>query len=89
MVDRKYNIVSGTAYWASVAAPNTTFDSDGSWMACLQTIDADRIPVLAITEIAMCLPIDVVREAMHAAVAERHQPHARVGRTKPALRIGD
>ena len=27
----KTMIISGTAYWASVVAPNTTFDSDGVW----------------------------------------------------------
>lgn len=39
MVDRKYNIVSGTAYWASVAAPNTTFDSDGVWEVNVCNLD--------------------------------------------------
>ena len=27
----KASFISGKAYWASVVAPNTTFDSDGTW----------------------------------------------------------
>jgi hypothetical protein len=41
MVDRKYNIISGTAYWASVVAPNTTFDSDGVWEVNVCNLDED------------------------------------------------
>ena len=33
-------VISGTAYWASVANPNTTFDEDGVWTIDVCQLDA-------------------------------------------------
>tara|TARA_R110002020_G_scaffold33278_3_gene101522 strand:- start:3733 stop:4278 length:546 start_codon:yes stop_codon:yes gene_type:complete len=39
----KTMIVSGSAYWASVVAPNTTFDSDGVWEINVCNLDEDTV----------------------------------------------
>ncbi len=39
-------VITGKAYWASVAAPNTTFDVDGTW-----TIDVGNLDKKAIEQV--------------------------------------
>ena len=34
------SVISGTAYWASIISPNTTFDSDGTWSIDVGNLDA-------------------------------------------------
>jgi len=34
------SVISGTAYWAAITNPNTTFDSDGVW--CVDVADLDK-----------------------------------------------
>ena len=36
------SVISGTAYWASISSPNTTFDSDGTWSIDVGNLDADN-----------------------------------------------
>ena len=36
------SVISGTAYWASIISPNTTFDSDGTWSIDVGNLDADN-----------------------------------------------
>ena len=33
------SVISGTAYWASITNPNTTFDSDGVWSVDICNLD--------------------------------------------------
>ena len=33
------SVISGTAYWASITNPNTTFDSDGAWSVDICNLD--------------------------------------------------
>jgi len=40
------DIVSGTAYWASIVSPNTTFDDDGVWEINVCNLDKDAVTVL-------------------------------------------
>ena len=39
-------VISGTAYWASIAPPNTTFDPDGVW-----TVDVGNLDKAAIDQL--------------------------------------
>ena len=39
----KASFISGKAYWASVVAPNTTFDSDGTWKLDVCNMDAKSL----------------------------------------------
>ena len=34
------SVISGTAFWASITSPNTTFDSDGVWTIDVGNLDA-------------------------------------------------
>ena len=34
------SVISGTAYWASITSPNTTFDADGTWSIDVANLDA-------------------------------------------------
>ena len=36
------SVISGTAYWASITSPNTTFDADGTWSIDVANLDADN-----------------------------------------------
>ena len=36
------SVISGTAYWASITSPNTTFDADGTWSIDVGNLDADN-----------------------------------------------
>ena len=36
------SVISGTAYWASITSPNTTFDSDGTWSIDVGNLDEDN-----------------------------------------------
>ena len=53
MADYKHNIISGTAYWASVVAPNTTFDSDGVWEVNVCNLDDEAKATLEADGIAI------------------------------------
>ncbi|HAT67402.1 MAG TPA: hypothetical protein DCS66_22875 [Flavobacteriaceae bacterium] len=39
-------VISGKAYWASIATPNTTFDPDGIWTVDVGNLDKDSIDQL-------------------------------------------
>ena len=39
------SIISGTAYWAKVVAPNTTFDSDGTWSIDVCNLDKKNLDI--------------------------------------------
>ena len=39
-------VISGKAYWASIATPNTTFDPDGVW-----TVDVGNLDKAAIDQL--------------------------------------
>jgi len=36
------SVINGTAYWASITSPNTTFDADGTWSIDVANLDADN-----------------------------------------------
>ena len=36
------SVINGTAYWASITSPNTTFDADGTWSIDVGNLDADN-----------------------------------------------
>ena len=36
------SVISGTAYWASITIPNTTFDSDGVYTIDVCNLDEDN-----------------------------------------------
>ena len=40
------SVISGTAYWASIIAPNTTFDSDGVWSIDVCNLDKKNIGIV-------------------------------------------
>ncbi len=44
----KASFISGKAYWASVVAPNTTFDSDGTWK--IDVYDMDKKSLATVKE---------------------------------------
>lgn len=39
-------VITGKAYWASIATPNTTFDPDGIWTVDVGNLDKDSIDQL-------------------------------------------
>ena len=43
------SVISGTAYWASIISPNTTFDSDGTWSIDVGNLDADNKALAIVT----------------------------------------
>ena len=45
-VKRSVSVISGTAYWASVVAPNTTFDSDGVWSIDICNLDKESLAIV-------------------------------------------
>ena len=45
-VKRSVNVISGTAYWASIVAPNTTFDSDGVWSIDVCNLDKENLAIV-------------------------------------------
>ena len=45
-VKRSVSVISGTAFWASVVAPNTTFDSDGVWSIDICNLDEESLAVV-------------------------------------------
>lgn len=53
MADYKHNIISGTAFWASVVAPNTTFDADGVWEVNVCNLDDEAKATLEADGIAI------------------------------------
>ena len=55
MADYKYNIISGTAFWASVVAPNTTFDADGVWEVNVCNLDDEAKATLEADGIAISI----------------------------------
>ena len=40
------SVISGTAYWASIVAPNTTFDSDGVWSIDVCNLDKKNLDIV-------------------------------------------
>ena len=40
------SVISGTAYWAAIANPNTTFDSDGVWSVDVTNLDKKSLAVV-------------------------------------------
>ena len=40
------SVISGTAYWASIIAPNTTFDSDGVWSIDVCNLDKKNLDIV-------------------------------------------
>ena len=45
-VKKSVNVISGTAYWASLVAPNTTFDSDGVWSIDVCNLDKENLAIV-------------------------------------------
>jgi len=45
-VKRSVSVISGTAYWAYVNAPNTNFDSDGVWTINVGNLDKENIAIV-------------------------------------------
>ena len=39
------SVIKGSAYWASIVSPNTTFDSDGVWSIDVGNLDKKNIEV--------------------------------------------
>ena len=40
------SVISGKAYWASIVAPNTTFDSDGVWSIDVCNLDKKNLGIV-------------------------------------------
>ena len=40
------SVISGTAYWAAITNPNTTFDSDGVWTVDVSNLDKKNLAVV-------------------------------------------
>ena len=40
------SVISGKAYWASIVAPNTTFDSDGVWSIDVCNLDKKNLDIV-------------------------------------------
>tara|TARA_R100000750_G_scaffold50450_3_gene35333 strand:- start:1176 stop:1652 length:477 start_codon:yes stop_codon:yes gene_type:complete len=40
------SVISGTAYWAAITNPNTTFDSDGVWTVDVANLDKKNLAVV-------------------------------------------
>ncbi len=40
------SVINGTAYWASITAPNTTFDSDGVYTINICQLDEENIAIV-------------------------------------------
>ena len=40
------SVISGKAYWASIVAPNTTFDSDGVWSIDVCNLDKKNLDLV-------------------------------------------
>ena len=40
------SVISGKAYWASIVAPNTTFDSDGVWSIDVCNLDKKNLCIV-------------------------------------------
>ena len=40
------SVISGEAYWASIVAPNTTFDSDGVWSIDVCNLDKKNLGIV-------------------------------------------
>ena len=39
------SVIKGSAYWASIVSPNTTFDSDGVWSVDVGNLDKKNIEI--------------------------------------------
>ena len=39
------SVIKGSAYWASIVSPNTTFDSDGVWSIDVGNLDKKNLEV--------------------------------------------
>ena len=40
------SVISGTAYWAAITNPNTTFDSDGVWTVDVANLDKKNLDMV-------------------------------------------
>ena len=40
------SVISGTAYWAAITNPNTTFDSDGVWSVDVANLDKQSLDLI-------------------------------------------
>ena len=40
------SVISGTAYWAAITNPNTTFDSDGVWSIDVTNLDKKNLEIV-------------------------------------------
>ena len=39
-------VITGTAYWAAITNPNTTFDSDGIWSIDVANLDKKNLEMV-------------------------------------------
>jgi len=46
-------VISGTAYWAAITNPNTTFDSDGIWSIDVANLDKKNLEMVKKDELAI------------------------------------
>ena len=46
-------VITGTAYWAAITNPNTTFDSDGIWSIDVANLDKKNLEMVKKDELAI------------------------------------